>query len=411
MKVIILGAGGRGRNYTRYCKQYGVDIVAVADPNTKKLQKLGKDFEISEDKLYSDWKDILEKEKFADAVINATPDKVHYPSTMAALEKGYHVLLEKPMSDKEQECIDMIEKAEEENKILMVCHVLRYAPFFEKLKEIVDSQRIGEIVNMEMTENCAYWHFVHSYVRGVFRNETISSPFILAKSCHDLDLIGYITGKKCISVMSEGSLKYYKKENAPEGAPAFCLAGCPHEKTCPYFAPRLYLKQITQVGWPTETISADTSFAARYEALKKGPYGRCVYHCDNDVNDHQSTIFTMEDDTIVSFNMTGFSSENTRTLRIFGTKGDIRGHLELGELEIYDFLTQEKETIKVDYKTIISSHGGGDARLVKAFIDAVTSGSDGSDLKTSARLSLQSHLMAFAAEKSRKEGKRIYLEV
>ncbi len=411
MKVIILGAGGRGRNYTRYCKQYGVDIVAVADPNTKKLQKLGKDFEISEDKLYSDWKDILEKEKFADAVINATPDKVHYPSTMAALEKGYHVLLEKPMSDKEQECIDMIEKAEEENKILMVCHVLRYAPFFEKLKEIVDSQRIGEIVNMEMTENCAYWHFVHSYVRGVFRNETISSPFILAKSCHDLDLIGYITGKKCISVMSEGSLKYYKKENAPEGAPAFCLAGCPHEKTCPYFAPRLYLKQITQVGWPTETISADTSFAARYEALKKGPYGRCVYHCDNDVNDHQSTIFTMEDDTIVSFNMTGFSSENTRTLRIFGTKGDIRGHLELGELEIYDFLTQEKETIKVDYKTIVSSHGGGDARLVKAFIDAVTSGSDGSDLKTSARLSLQSHLMAFAAEKSRKEGKRIYLEV
>lgn len=411
MKVIILGAGGRGRNYTRYCKQYGVDIVAVADPNTKKLQKLGKDFEISEDKLYPDWKDILEKEKFADAVINATPDKVHYPSTMAALEKGYHVLLEKPMSDKEQECIDMIEKAEEENKILMVCHVLRYAPFFEKLKEIVDSQRIGEIVNMEMTENCAYWHFVHSYVRGVFRNETISSPFILAKSCHDLDLIGYITGKKCISVMSEGSLKYYKKENAPEGAPAFCLAGCPHEKTCPYFAPRLYLKQITQVGWPTETISADTSFAARYEALKKGPYGRCVYHCDNDVNDHQSTIFTMEDDTIVSFNMTGFSSENTRTLRIFGTKGDIRGHLELGELEIYDFLTQEKETIKVDYKTIVSSHGGGDARLVKAFIDAVTSGSDGSDLKTSARLSLQSHLMAFAAEKSRKEGKRIYLEV
>ncbi|NMA82523.1 MAG: Gfo/Idh/MocA family oxidoreductase [Epulopiscium sp.] len=409
MKVIILGAGGRGRNYTRYCKQYGVDVVAIADPDTKKLEKLANDFEISKDRLYQDWEEVLAKEKFADAVINATPDKVHYASTMTALEKDYHILLEKPMSDNEQECIDMIEKAEEKEKILMVCHVLRYAPFFERLKEIVQSQRIGEIVNMNMTEHCANWHFVHSYVRGVFRNETISSPFILAKSCHDLDLIGYITGKKCISVMSEGSLKHFREENAPEGAPEFCLDGCPHEKTCPYFAPRLYLKQITQVGWPTQSISADTSYAARYEALKKGQYGRCAYRCDNDVNDHQSTIFTMEGDTIVSFNMTGLSSENTRTLRIFGTKGNIRGHLEQGEIEIHDFLTGEKEEIKVDYTTIVSSHGGGDSRLVEAFVDAVRNGSNGADLKTSARLSLQSHLMAFAAEKSRKEGKRIYL--
>ncbi|WP_313134589.1 Gfo/Idh/MocA family protein [Anaerocolumna sp.] len=407
MKVIILGAGGRGRNYTRFCRQYGAEIVGIADPDTKKLEKLALDFNVSEDRLYHDWAEVLDREKFADAVINATPDKVHYASTMEALEKGYHVLLEKPMSDNEQECINMVEKAEEKNLILMVCHVLRYAPFFEKLKEIIDEERIGQLVNIEMTENCAYWHFVHSYVRGVFRNETISSPFILAKSCHDLDLIGYLTGKKCLSVVSEGNLKYYRKENAPEGSPDYCLDGCPHETTCPYFAPRLYLKQISLVGWPTQSISPDTSFAARYEALKKGQYGRCVFHCDNDVCDHQSAIFNMEDGLTATFHMTGFSSENTRTLRFYGTKGDIRGHLERGELEVFDFLTKEKEVIQIQYETIQSGHGGGDSRLLYDFLDGVDK--KGGNLKTLARLSLQSHLMAFAAEKSRKEGKRIYL--
>ncbi len=407
MKVIILGAGGRGRNYTRFCKQYNADIVAIADPDAKKLNKLARDFDLPEESLYKDWTQVLSKEKFADAVINATPDKVHYLSTMAALDKGYHVLVEKPMSPSEQECIDMVEKAEEKKLILMVCHVLRYAPFFEKLKELLDEEWIGRIVNMEMTENCAHWHFVHSYVRGVFRNETISSPFILAKSCHDLDLIGYLTGKKCLSVVSEGNLQYYKEENAPEGAPAFCLDGCPYETSCPYFAPRLYLNQITRVGWPTESICADTSFTARYEALKNGQYGRCVFRCDNDVCDHQSAIFTMEDGLIVSFNMTGFSSENTRTLRIFGTKGDIRGHLDRGELEVYDFLSKEKKAVSIQSETIVSSHGGGDARLLKDFLDAVAG--NGGSMKTLARLSLQSHIMAFAAERSRKEGKRIQL--
>lgn len=407
MKVIILGAGGRGRNYTRFCKQYNADIVAVADPDIKKINKLAMDFGIPGDRLYKDWTEVLLKEKFADAVINATPDKVHYLSTMAALEKGYHVLLEKPMSDKEQECIDMVEKAEEKKLILMVCHVLRYAPFFEKLKELLEEECIGQLVNMEMTENCAHWHFVHSYVRGVFRNEVISSPFILAKSCHDLDLIGYLTGRKCLSVVSEGNLKYYREENAPEGAPAYCLDGCPHETTCPYFAPRLYLNQISMVGWPTESISADTSFAARYKALKNGQYGRCAFRCDNDVCDHQSAIFNMEDGLTVSFNMTGLSSENTRTLRFFGTKGDIRGHLDHGELEVYDFLSKEKKLISIQSETIVSGHGGGDARLLSDFIDAVSG--NGGKMKTLARLSLQSHLMAFAAERSRKEGKRIYL--
>lgn len=407
MKLIILGAGGRGDVYARYGIQEGAEIVAVADFNPDRLKKFAKIHHIPEDRLFKSWEDVLEKEKYADAVVNALPDRMHFEPTMKALEKGYHVLLEKPMSPVEEECCKMVEKAEEKGLILMVCHVLRYSPFFEKLKEILDSGRIGEIVNLQLTENVSYWHFVHSYVRGIFRNEEMSSPFILAKSCHDLDLIGYVTGKKCLSVVSEGGLMHYKKENAPEGAPDYCLDGCPHEKTCPHFAPALYLKQITAVGWPTTTISVDDSYPARIEALKKGPFGRCAYKCDNNVADHQSAIFEMEGGMTATFNMVGFSSENTRTMRVYGTRGDIRGHLDKAELEITDFLTMKKEIIKIEYTTIVSSHGGGDARLLKDFIDAVEGKQ--ANLKTSAQLSLQSHRMAFAAERSRKEGGRVKL--
>ncbi|HOJ12395.1 MAG TPA: Gfo/Idh/MocA family oxidoreductase [Clostridiales bacterium] len=408
MKLLIIGAGSRGRVYANYAKQYGAGIVAVADPNEERLKMFAERYSIPADGLYKSWEEALKGDKYADAVIISTPDKVHYGPAMAALEKGYHILLEKPMSPNEQECRDMVNKAEEKGLLLMVCHVLRYSPFFEKLKEVLESGRIGQIINFQLTENVVYWHFAHSFVRGIFRNETVSSPWILAKSCHDLDIITYLMGRKCKSVTSKGNLMYFKKENAPEGATDYCLGGCPHEKTCPYFAPALYLKQITNVTWPSDVISVDTSVAARYEALKTGPYGRCVYKCDNDVVDHQSAIFEMDDGSTATFNMIGVSSENTRTMRIFGTKGDIRGHLEKGQIEVCNFLTGKKELIDIDYTTIVSGHGGGDARLLKDFLDAISG--KPAEQKTSARISIQSHLMAFAAEKSRKEGVAVNIE-
>jgi len=408
MNLIIIGTGSRGKVYARYAQEYGAKIIAAADANEEKLKDFAAKFNVPREGLYKSWEYVFKAEKFADAVIISTPDKVHYGPTMAALEKGYHVLLEKPMSPNEQECRDMVNKSLEKGLILMVCHVLRYAPFYEKLKEIIDEGRIGQIVNIQHTENVSYWHFAHSFVRGIFRNETISSPWILAKSCHDLDMITYLMNKKCKSVISNGNLMHFRKENAPDGAPEYCLDNCPHEKTCQYFAPALYLKQITDVTWPSDVISVDTSYVSRYEALKKGPYGRCVYKCDNDVVDHQSAIFEMEDGSTATFNMIGFSSENTRTIRIYGTKGDIRAHQGRNEIEIYDFLTGEKEVVKIDENSARRGHGGGDERLLKDFLDAVSG--KPSEKKTSAVNSLQSHLMAFAAEKSRKEGREVEIK-
>ena len=406
MDIIVVGCGGRGHTYARYAKDHGLRVVAAADSQPDKLQAFGKEFDIPAEMLFGDWRQALQSCN-AVALINATPDREHYQITVAALEKGLHVLLEKPMSPSEEECRHMVALAEEKGLVVMVCHVLRYAPFFEKIQEIISSGEIGTVTNLVMTENVVYWHFAHSYVRGIFSKED-SSPFILAKSCHDLDLIVYLTGKKCLSVMSEGELGYFRAENAPADAPMRCLDGCPHETACPYFAPRLYMKSISHVGWPSTVISTDTSYDARYQALKTGRYGRCVYRCDNDVNDRQSALFVMEDGVLASFNMTGFSSENTRTLRIFGTKGDVRAHMDDGEIVLSKFLDDQQQTFRIDAQTLVSAHGGGDTRLLGSFAAALRG--DTQDMRTCAATSLQSHLMAFAAEESRKTGRRVYIK-
>lgn len=376
-------------------------------PPPERLAAFGKEYGLLDNQLFSDWAQALHTVP-ASALINATPDRAHYETTIAALKKGLHVLLEKPISPNEAQTRHIVELAEEKGLIVMVCHVLRYAPFFDKIKELIQSGAIGDITNLVLTENVANWHFAHSFVRGIFRREDQASPFILAKSCHDLDMILYLTEKNCVSVMSEGSLSHFTAENAPPGAPARCLDGCPHEQTCPYFAPRLYLKPISYVGWPANVISTDTSFAARYEALKTGPYGCCVYRSDNDVCDRQSALFVLEDNVLATFVMTGFSSENTRVLRIYGTKGDIQGHLDKGEIVLTKFLDHVQEAHHIDVQTLISGHGGGDTRLLADFAAALRGERD--NIRTSARVSLQSHLMAYAAEQSRATGQRVYIK-
>lgn len=407
-KLILLGVGGRGGTYARHSRRYGAEIVAAVDLNREKLEQFGREYGVPQERLYSSWEECLSKEKFADAVINATPDRIHYRSTMAALDKGYHVLLEKPMAQTEAECREIVERAEEKGLLLMVCHVLRYAGFFEKLKELYDAGAIGQLINLELTENESFWHHAHSYVRGVFRREEESNPWILSKSCHDLDLIVYITGKRCLSVVSEGERSYFSRANAPEGGPERCLEGCPREQECLYFAPRVYLSQFDHVGWPATHICQDTSYNARLEALRSGPYGRCVFRCDNDVMDRQSAVFQLEGGATATFNAIGLSSENTRVIRLFGSQGELYGSLTEDRLTLTSFSTGRREVFDTSDPSNSSYHGGGDYSLTEDFLNAVATGRR--ELKTSARLSLQSHLMGFAAERSRKEGIRVEIE-
>ena len=300
------------------------------------------------------------------------------------------------MSNNEAECRQIVDAANRTGRTLAVCHVLRYTPFYMTLKNLIDQGRIGEVTTINQIENVGSWHQAHSFVRGNWRNTSETSPMILQKSCHDMDIILWLMGKDCKRVQSFGSLRHFTPENAPEGAPKRCLDGCPHGDTCPYYAPKLYM-DMNRTGWPVDVITTDLSENGRRKALVEGPYGRCVYHCDNDVVDRQVVNLEFEGGAVATFTMTAFSADFSRQLKIFGTAGQITADMGTGEIVLHRF-GEEKKTIPVD--TVSSGHGGGDHGIMRDFLQILRHGGES---RTNANISLQSHLICFAAEKSRKE--------
>lgn len=408
VKLAVIGAGQRGNNYSGYALNYPheVQIVAVADPDAERRVKFQTTHNLTDAQCYENWQELLSQPKLADAILVCTQDKMHFAPAMAALQAGYHVMLEKPMSPDPAECVEMGQYAEEHEQIFLICHVLRYTPFFSTIKHILDAGEIGKLIAIQHNENVGYWHYGHSFVRGNWRNADESSPMILAKSCHDMDILLWLAGADCVNISSFGTLTHFKEENAPAGAPLRCLDGCPVADTCQYYAPRLYLTNKT--GWPASVISVDSSFEARYKALQEGPYGRCVYHCDNNVVDHQVATMEFANEVTAAFTMSAFTGEISRTLKLMGTKGELRASMEQNEIEVTNFSTGIKQTISLRTAEGIAGHGGGDFGIVKEFLRLVRGNEKQTGL-TSAAISVQSHLMAFAAEKSRLEKRVINL--
>jgi predicted dehydrogenase len=328
-------------------------------------------------------------------------DRQHVDTTLGALATGYDVLLEKPMATTAHDCVRLVRAAELAGKMLQICHVMRYSPFYSTLYETLRSGAVGEVMTVDHRENVAFWHQAHSFVRGNWGNSGRSAPMILAKSCHDMDILPWLLGRRVEKLSSFGALTHFCAEQAPEGAPERCTDGCPHWETCPYYAPRLYLRDHS--GWPVSAIAIDLSYEARMEALRSGPYGRCVYHCDNDVVDHMTINMLFEGDVTATFTMHAFSHENCRTMRYDGTRASLRGHGGRGELRLHDFRTMGEETVAIPVGE--GGHGGGDAGLMDAFVKALSG--ESSALHTSAQDSLESHLVAFAAEESRLDGGRV----
>ena len=398
----VLGAGSRGINYSNYSliAPGELKIVAVAEPRADRLAAFAEKFSVPADDRYTSWQALLDQPKLADVIFVCTLDEQHAAPAMKALEKGYHVLLEKPMSNREDECIAIEEAARKAGKALAVCHVLRYTAFYQTLKRLIDEGAVGEVTNITQIENVAYWHQAHSFVRGNWRDGQETSPMILAKCCHDLDILLWLTGKDCRKLHSFGSLRHFVPENAPEGAPARCLDGCPHADSCIYYAPKIYLTGKTT--WPVDVITTDLTPEGITKALKEGPYGRCVYHCDNNVVDRQVVTMEMEGGALCSLTMTAFSQKNHRELKIQGTKGLIDANMDNNDVWLQTF-GGAYEKIEVDASDT-SGHGGGDYGLLRDFLKVLASGGES---LTSARKSLQSHLLCFAAERSRIEGKVI----
>lgn len=401
MKVAAIGAGNRLNAYAEYACLHPeeMEIVAVVEPNEVRRKHCAERFHIPSEYCFASWTQFFEYPPLADAVFLCTPDHLHYQPALAALEKGYHILLEKPIAQTWQECQDIARKAQVYGRIVGICHVLRYHPYFRKFRQIVENGELGEIISINHVEGVGIERMTHAFVRGLWRRTEETNPMILSKACHDLDLMVWLTGRKCLEVSSYGSLKWFKEKNAPVGSTLRCTDGCLIERECPFSALRLYYRQkrwLRHFDIP-EGIDPDPVIM---QELKTGPYGRCVYRCDNDVVDHQVVSMLMEDEVTVNFSMDAFTKEGGRKTHIMFTKGEAYGDEK--QLTIRYFLPGKADEVFnfADSFGECNYHGGADLYIVGDFLQAIRK-QKASALLTSIETSLESHRIAFEIEKRR----------
>ncbi len=405
--MAVLGAGARGSVFAGFAEQFPgrARVVAVADPRTDRRDTLADRLGVPADRRLSDWRDLAASERLADAVLVTTPDGEHAEAAIRFAGLGYHVLLEKPIAPTWAECVDVVEAIEKAGVMLAVCHVMRYTSYTEAVKQVVAEGRLGQIVGVEHLEPVGWWHFAHAYVRGNWRRADQAGPSLLTKCCHDLDWLRYIVGRPAVAVSSHGGLHHFTAANRPPGAADRCL-DCAVEPACPYSATRLYLGFLDdpkRKTWPLSVLTTDLTEQGVRRALREGPYGRCVYACDNDVADHQVVTIEFDGGVTATLTMSAFTPYVRRRTRIMGARGFLEG--DGHQVAVTDFVTGQVTPVPVDDSAVVvgGGHGGGDFGVIGAFADAVASG-DRSLICTGPRESLDSHQMAFAAERSRLTG-------
>ena len=417
LSVAVIGCGGRGKCYSSYMKKQPdkYKLVAICDQNIEKLEYSKKTFDIPEENCFLDEKEFF-SEKRADLLVLSTPDRAHVRQALIALELGYHILLEKPISSDKEELKKLLEAQEKSGKVVLVCHVLRYSPTFCKVKELLDSGIIGELKLMESIEQVSWWHQAHSFVRGNSRNESLQSSMIMQKCCHDLDLIQNYVGAKCKTVYSVGDLSFFNKQNKPENTPDNC-GTCRLKMTCPYSAEYNYIQRWKDKGcppnqWPFNFLTNDYPLTEEKlrKAYENGPYGRCVFSCDNDVVDNQHVLMTFENGVKATLTMTAFTAGHGRIMTFHGTLGEIKFYGDDREDAIH-LLVYGKDPVVFSVNDLVSGntgydHGGGDYVLCQQLYDMIVGNRKAT---TSLQASVESHLIAIAAEESRKSGKPINL--
>ncbi len=418
LTISILGVGARGgESYGRYihaCTDK-FDITHLCDIKAERLEKYGEAYGVKEENRFLD-EDEFFKEKRSDVLLIGTMDRQHVAQAEKALALGYDILLEKPISDDVYELRRLVKKAQETGRTVMVCHVLRYTAMINKMKEILDGGGIGRLVSMDQTENVVFWHQAHSFVRGNWRNRAETSPMILQKCCHDLDLIQYFVGAKCHSLSSMGSLAYFKRENQPKGAADRCTQ-CQYVETCAYSAKRIYIDMWKDVlgaaenVWPMNTVTEKLPLTeqALYEAIEENRYGRCVFACDNDVVDNQTVIMQFENGVTATLKMEAFTKKGGREYRFFGTEGELLVDEVGGFITLKRYFEEEKTWLLKDLTNDLAGHGGGDHRLIDKLYEVLAEGN--AKVDTGIENSAESHYMALAAEESRTlGGQLVYLE-
>jgi predicted dehydrogenase len=414
LTAITCGAGSRGNVYGNYAVNFPgqINIIGVAEPIALRNERYAKKHVIADENRFQTWEDVFTRPKFADAIIITMPDHLHYEPCLRAMELGYDVLLEKPMAQTADQCREILAMTRKTGRIVAVCHVLRYSPYFIKMKELIGAGAIGELISIQHLEPIEHIHMSHSYVRGNWHDSKETTPIILAKSCHDLDILRWMTGKKCTDIVAMGDLKWFRKENAPAGSTDRCMNGCAVEAECPYSALKIYHRNRSWLYVFDLPEEKEQQGGAILEYLRTTNYGRCVYRMENDQPDHYITSIRFEDHITASFSMEAFTSYGGRRTRIMGSMGDLVG--DMNELTVNDFKTNKSTTLVPkaedveDYKN--SGHGGGDWFLMRDFVMAVAN-QDPKYLTSTIDQSIESHLIGFAAEESRKTNRVVKVRV
>lgn len=421
--AMIVGAGHRAFVYSKLAKTDPdkLKIVGVADPNPVRRQKAMEEFGFGEDMCFESADELAEKGKLADAIINGTMDEQHLVTSIPLLNAGYDMLLEKPFAVNEKEMRELVACAKKNNSKVMICHVLRYTPFYYGIKEIVNSGEIGDIINIQTTEHVSYHHLSTSYVRGKWANsKKCHTSMLLAKCCHDLDIMMWMMSEtKPKKISSFGGKFQFKPENAPAGAGTICMKDCPLVDTCVYSTKRLYIDHPDRWAfyvWDALEGIKNPTIEDKINLMKSdSPYARCIYKCDNDVVDHQSVMVEFESGATGTHNMVGGSSEPRRDIHIIGTKGEIFGNFEDSKFTVLkinpspDAHNEECDVEEHDLRVTgdmvgaYGGHGGGDERLAADFVKFIR-GEEHSLACTSIFDSVAGHLSVYLADQSRENG-------
>lgn len=410
--AIIIGAGNRGASYsdTMASMPEKFKVVAVADVEASRREDVRKAHGFGQDMCFESWEQLLSLPKMADLAVISTMDHMHFEPAMKAIELGYDLLLEKPVAQTARECAEIALAANKKGVRVLVGHVLRYTDFYKKVKTLVMEGAVGNVISAIMVEGVGNVHQSHSYVRGNWHSEKASAPMLLAKSCHDMDIIQWLLQKPCRRIQSFGQLTYFRKENAPEGAPVRCYnGGCPVEDSCPYNCRKVYrvtdkpslFRNAVAKGFCVDTNPTQEEIN---KALEVTDYGLCVFHANNDVVDHQVVNMEFEGGTTVSFSMNAFN-QGGRYIRLFGTEGELYANMADTEITVYTFRDGKRTAHRVGEidESIHGGHGGGDQGIVRELYEYLSGNYTGfcaADITTSAK----NHLIGFAAERSRQQG-------
>ena len=407
VKIVVIGAGNRTNKYLEYAVRHPerLKLVGIVEPVEIRRRLVANKFGVPEDACFSSFDDFFANPIDADAVLIGTPEDKHYEPCMRAIEAGYHILLEKPIAQTKQECLDILEASKRKGVVVGVCHVLRFHPYFMKIKELVDSGELGEIISINHYAEINIDRMTHSYVRGLWSKAKKTNPMLIAKCCHDIDFLLWICGSKCRKVSSFGSLRWFRKENAPEGSAERCI-DCKAEASCPFSAVHLY-KERKQWIRNFDVPKGQTIDDVIDKELREGVFGRCVYHCDNDVADHQIVNMELEDETTISFVVNAFTCNDFRGTHIKMTKGEIDGNETT--LRVRKFRGNE-ETV-YDFSDLSNQpfHAGADLNIVEEFVNSITRSSEGV-LSSTIESSIESHVVCYEAETSRLTNRTILIE-